>query len=65
VRKLSPDNYKTMKMHFGFADNVESISLLQCVDAMRKNGVDELLVEEIKEDGYGSDLFKEAHEMKG
>jgi len=40
-------------------------TIKEILDIMRKKNVDEFLINEIKEDGLGVDLFKEANESNG
>lgn len=65
VRKLTPTDEKQMHDYYELPVNTTAITLPACAEIMRKSGVDEFLVNEIKEGGLGSDLFKEAAESRG
>ena len=44
---------------------VDYIEFSKCIQLMRRQGVDEFLVGELREDGLGADLYNEAKEQKG
>jgi hypothetical protein len=54
-----------MAIKFGFHGGPELIHFEKCKEVMKDHNIDEFLIGELKPDGMGADLYKEAYEQKG
>jgi hypothetical protein len=54
-----------MAVKFGIHGGPELIHFEKCKELMKEHNVDEFLIGELKPDGLGEDLYKEAFEQKG
>lgn len=65
VAKMKVDEQKHMAETFGFWGGPELVPFEKCIEAMRGKNMDEFLINELKADGLGADIFKEKEEQNG